>query len=95
MNAAPTATLQHRVAEARELNPLIRLLRLCADDGRAFPGFAAGAHIRVQVSLAAGKSDWRDYALINFGTPRLEYKRLSRHASLDPPLNSQNGDASS
>lgn len=65
-----TATLTLRVTEARELNPLIRLLRLRADDGRALPGFAAGAHIRVQVSLPEGKSDWRHYSLINFATAR-------------------------
>src|SRR6218665_57301 len=45
------ATLLLRVAQARQLNPLIRMLRLCAEDGGALPGFAAGAHIRVQVSL--------------------------------------------
>ncbi len=67
---APTATLELRVAEARELNPLIRLLRLRAEDGRALPGFAAGAHIRVQVSLPDGKTDWRHYSLINFATAR-------------------------
>jgi vanillate O-demethylase ferredoxin subunit len=67
---APTATLQLRVAEARQLNPLIRMLRLRAEDGRALPGFAAGAHIRVQVSLPDGKTDWRHYSLINFATAR-------------------------
>ncbi|WP_295984440.1 ferredoxin reductase, partial [uncultured Variovorax sp.] len=65
-----SATLSLRVAEARQLNPLIRLLRLRADDGRALPGFAAGAHIRVQVSLPGGKTDWRHYSLINFDTAR-------------------------
>jgi vanillate O-demethylase ferredoxin subunit len=67
---APTATLQLRVAEARELNPLIRMLRLRAEDGRALPGFAAGAHIRVQVRLADGSTDWRHYSLVNFATER-------------------------
>ena len=67
---APTATLELRVAEARELNPLIRMLRLRAEDGRPLPGFAAGAHIRVQVSLPDGKTDWRHYSLINFATAR-------------------------
>ncbi|MDQ0587029.1 PDR/VanB family oxidoreductase [Variovorax paradoxus] len=67
---APIATLQLRVAEARQLNPLIRMLRLRAEDGRALPGFAAGAHIRVQVALPDGKADWRHYSLINFATAR-------------------------
>ncbi len=67
---APTATLSLRVVQAQPLNPLIRMLRLRAEDGRALPGFAAGAHIRVQVSLPDGKTDWRHYSLINFGTAR-------------------------
>src|SRR6218665_1717323 len=62
------ATLLLRVAQARQLNPLIRMLRLCAEDGGALPGFAAGAHIRVQVSLPDGKTDWRHYSLIDFAT---------------------------
>jgi vanillate O-demethylase ferredoxin subunit len=60
--------LQLRVAEARALNPLIRLIRLRADDGAALPGFDAGAHVRVQVRLPDGTSDWRHYSLINFST---------------------------
>jgi len=67
---APSATLSLRVVQARELNPLIRMLRLHAEDGRALPGFSAGAHIRVQVSLPDGKTDWRHYSLINFDTAR-------------------------
>ncbi|OUL98911.1 PDR/VanB family oxidoreductase [Variovorax sp. JS1663] len=65
-----TATLQLRVAEAHQLNPLIRQFRLRADDGRALPGFAAGAHIRIQVELPGGGKDWRHYSLINFATAR-------------------------
>jgi ferredoxin-NADP reductase len=60
------ATLQLRVAEARELNPLIRLIRLRADDGAALPGYSAGAHLRVRVELPDGSADWRHYSLINF-----------------------------
>jgi len=67
---APSATLRLRVTAVHELNPLIRMLRLRADDGRALPGFAAGAHIRVQVSLPDGKTDWRHYSLINFAAER-------------------------
>ena len=65
-----TATLQLRVAEALELNPLIRRFVLRADDGRALPGYSAGAHIRVQVELPDGAKDWRHYSLINFATER-------------------------
>lgn len=64
MNASSSA-LTLRVIEARALNPLIKLLRLCADDG-ILPGYEAGAHVRVQVELAGGVKDWRDYSLINW-----------------------------
>lgn len=60
--------LSLRVAEARTLNPLIRMLRLVAEDGSALPGFTAGAHLRVQVTLPDGKTDWRHYSLIDFST---------------------------
>ncbi|MES1265688.1 MAG: FAD-binding oxidoreductase, partial [Variovorax sp.] len=62
---APPAILNLRVAEARSLNPLIRLFRLRADDGRTLPGYTAGAHLRVMVDLPGGTSDWRHYSLIN------------------------------
>lgn len=65
MSAQPL-TLQLRVAEARELNPLIKTFRLRSDDGDALPGFAAGAHVRVRVELSDGAHDWRHYSLINF-----------------------------
>lgn len=64
--ASDPTTLRLRVAEARELNPLVRLFRLRADDGAALPGFEAGAHIRVRVDLGNGQSDWRHYSLIDF-----------------------------
>jgi ferredoxin-NADP reductase len=65
-----TPTLQLRVAEACELNPLIRMFVLRADDDRALPGYSAGAHVRVQVELPDGTKDWRHYSLINFATER-------------------------
>ncbi|HET7836865.1 PDR/VanB family oxidoreductase [Variovorax sp. J31P179] len=65
MTAQPM-TLQLRVAEARELNPLIKTFRLRSADGGVLPGFAAGAHIRVRVELPDGSADWRHYSLINF-----------------------------
>ena len=62
----PTLTL--RVAEARQLNPLIRQFRLRAVDGSALPGYTAGAHLRVRVRLPGGAEDWRHYSLINLST---------------------------
>lgn len=62
-----------RVAEVRDLNPLIRLLRLVADDGAALPGWEAGAHVRVQVTLPEGGSDWRHYSLVNLD-PRADLR---------------------
>ena len=59
------ATLALRVVEARALNPLIRLFRLRADSGATLPGYTAGAHVRVQVTLADGSPDWRHYSLVN------------------------------
>ena len=59
------AILHLRVAEARTLNPLIRMFRLRAADGAVLPGYTAGAHLRVRVDLAGGAQDWRHYSLIN------------------------------
>jgi ferredoxin-NADP reductase len=63
-----TMLLKLRVVEAHNLNSLIRLLRLRADDGGVLPGYTAGAHLRVQVTLPDGKSDWRHYSLVNLST---------------------------
>ena len=60
--------LSLRVMEARLLNPLVRLLRLGAVDGSPLPGYSAGSHIKIQVTLPDGKVDWRQYSLINFNT---------------------------
>ena len=60
--------LSLKVADARTLNPLIRQLRLVAADGAVLPGYTAGAHVRVKVTLADGVADWRHYSLINFST---------------------------
>lgn len=68
MTGATPIPLQLRVAEARALNPLIRLIRLRAQDGAALPGYSAGAHVRVRVQLPDGKPDWRQYSLINLST---------------------------
>lgn len=67
MSHETPAILQLRVAEARVLNPLIKLFRLRPEAGTALPGYSAGAHIRVQVELAGGASDWRHYSLIDCG----------------------------
>lgn len=66
MSTIVPLTLQLRVSEARNLNPLIRMFRLRADDGSALPSYTPGAHLRVQVTLADGTVDWRHYSLINF-----------------------------
>ena len=60
-----TAQLTVRVADADMLNPLIRQFRLLAADGAPLPGFEPGAHVRVQVSLPDGRTDWRHYSLID------------------------------
>ncbi|HUG24518.1 PDR/VanB family oxidoreductase [Piscinibacter sp.] len=68
MSTITPVTLQLRVAEVRELNTLIRLIRLRADDAAVLPGYTAGAHLRVQVELPDGRTDWRHYSLINLST---------------------------
>jgi ferredoxin-NADP reductase len=68
MTTRPTPTLTLRVAEAHALNPLIRLIRLRADNGAVLPGYSAGAHVRVQVELPDGSADWRHYSLVNLAT---------------------------
>jgi len=65
MTEATRPTLLMRVVETRELNPLVRLFRLCSDTHAALPGFTAGAHVRVQVRLHDGQLDWRHYSLVN------------------------------
>lgn len=60
------ATMKLQVAEAKMLNPLIRLVRLRTMGGAPLPGYTAGAHIGVHVQLPDGSSDWRQYSLINF-----------------------------
>lgn len=53
-----------QVVEVETLTPWVRRLVLKAADGRALPGFAAGAHVRVEVALADGGTDWRHYSLV-------------------------------
>lgn len=64
MSPTPTV-LSLQVADARLLNPLVKLFRLRAADGGVLPGYTAGAHLRVAVVLADGRTDWRHYSLIN------------------------------
>ena len=70
MTTEPAVMLNLRVTEVSALNPLIRMFRLRADDGRVLPGYAAGAHLRVMVDLPGGASDWRHYSLINLDPAR-------------------------
>ncbi len=64
----PSPVLSLRVIEAKLLNPLVMMLRLGAPGAATLPGFSAGAHIKVQVTLPDGQVDWRQYSLINFST---------------------------
>lgn len=52
------------VAEVDELTPLIRRLVLREAQGAVLPAFEAGAHIRVEVALDGGRTDWRHYSLV-------------------------------
>jgi ferredoxin-NADP reductase len=53
------------VETVQTLTPHIKAFRLRAADGRALPGYTAGAHIRVQVH-PQGATDWRAYSLVDF-----------------------------
>lgn len=64
ITAAPPLRL--RVIGARNLTELIREFRLVSAEDSPLPGFTAGSHVRVQVSLPDGRSDWRHYSLIEF-----------------------------
>ncbi|NLP61913.1 PDR/VanB family oxidoreductase [Paraburkholderia sacchari] len=65
MSNAPVADAFDVIVEAVEpLTSHVTAFRLRAPDGRALPGFTAGAHIRVQV----GGGDWRAYSLINLAS---------------------------
>ena len=57
--------LHLRVAHCESLHPLIRRLVLQSLTGEALPGFTAGAHVRVGVTLPDGTPDWRHYSLVN------------------------------
>lgn len=62
MSAASVTDAFDVVVEAVEPQTShVTAFRLRAPDGRALPGYAAGAHIRVQV----GGGDWRAYSLVN------------------------------
>jgi vanillate O-demethylase ferredoxin subunit len=60
-----TTALTLTVASAEMLTPLVRQLRLRAANGAALPGWQAGAHIQLQVTLPGGGNDWRHYSLID------------------------------
>jgi ferredoxin-NADP reductase len=75
MSAVPATEAFDVIVEAVEpLTSQVTAFRLRAPDGRALPGYTAGAHVRVQVRAVIGKSDesghesgddWRAYSLIN------------------------------
>jgi ferredoxin-NADP reductase len=71
MSVVPATDAFDVVVETVEpLTSHVMAFRLRAPAGRTLPGYAAGAHIRVQVRAANGKSDvcgddWRAYSLVN------------------------------
>lgn len=60
--------LSLQVTQVDVINSMIHELTLRASDGSSLPSFSAGAHVRVQVNLPNGETDWRHYSLINFNT---------------------------
>ena len=57
--------LNLRVARCESPHPLIRRLVLESPTSESLPGFSAGAHVRVRVTLPDGSPDWRHYSLVN------------------------------
>lgn len=65
MSAAHTAEVFDVIVEAvTPLTAHVNAFRLRAADGRALPGYRAGAHVRVQVRTPQGE-DWRAYSLVD------------------------------
>lgn len=62
-----TLELRCIVGQVERLTPTISGIRLEAAGGGALPAFAAGAHIKVDVTLPDGRADERSYSLINSG----------------------------
>jgi ferredoxin-NADP reductase len=52
------------VKEVRELSPGVREIVLAAPGGVSLPGYEPGAHIAVELALADGTKEARDYSLI-------------------------------
>lgn len=53
-----------RVARMEPLTPRVSAFTLVATDGAALPGWAAGAHIEVEVEPTSGKKAHRAYSLV-------------------------------
>ena len=70
MNSNPVRSqspMDLRVEQAQLLTPVIKQFRLVATDASTrLPGYAAGAHISMEVRLEDGKTDWRRYSLVDF-----------------------------
>lgn len=56
-----------QVTEVEDLTPQIRRLVLRSAQGVPLPRFAAGAHVRIEVTLPDGRKDWRHYSLVQHG----------------------------
>lgn len=52
------------VVEARMLNPITRLIRFRSEHNAQLPVWTPGSHVKVQVTLPDGATDWRHYSLI-------------------------------
>jgi len=57
-------TLSLVVAGVQPLTEHVKAFRLRLSDGAALPGFSAGAHVKVEVTVD-GARQWRHYSLIN------------------------------
>jgi ferredoxin-NADP reductase/predicted pyridoxine 5'-phosphate oxidase superfamily flavin-nucleotide-binding protein len=65
MDAGNNSALSLQVAGIGEENARVKSFRLRAADGRMLPGFEAGAHIQVKVTLPDGTASQRHYSLLS------------------------------
>ena len=68
-----------QVVESEALTPQVRRFVLRAENGLPLPGFMAGAHVRVEVALADGSSDWRHYSLVRRDATAMPGESVSQY----------------
>jgi len=74
MEAENNAALSLQVTSIRQENARVKIFRLRSADGRMLPGFEAGAHIQVKVTLPDGTASQRHFSLLSDPNDRSCYE---------------------